>query len=135
MKIYNECLRAMSDGEIVIVGSIYKDDIKYKPSGEAYEPLASHGETVKCENPTKGHVHAKSCAIPFVDVVAPAMNAYFAAWDAQPEDAVAVAMPKKTIQVVEDGKTKAVQVDDKDLAVKDFVAPVVAEVAAEEVKP
>jgi hypothetical protein len=129
VKIYYEAMRVMDDGEVVILGEIFKDDIKYKPSGEKFEPLAGHGETVFCKDPTPGHVHAKSCAVPFVDVVRPAMDAFFASWDAAPEDPKPVAMPKKSIQVVEDGKPKAQQVDDKDLAALDLVAPVKAEVA------
>jgi hypothetical protein len=121
MKIYYECHRAMTNGEIVIVGEIFKDDVKYKASGEKFEPLAGHGETVKC---LEKHSHGKPCAVPFVDVVRPAMESYFAAWDAQPEDAVAVDMPKKQITVKEDGKDKVQSVDDKDLAAHDLVADV-----------
>lgn len=121
MKIFYKVNRVMSDGEIVIVGLIYKGDVP--PASQELQEngaLAGHGETVYCET---AHTHGKSCAAALLDSVRPAMESYFTAWDATPEDAVPADMPKKSLKVTEDGKTKTVQVDDLDLAALDLPVP------------
>jgi hypothetical protein len=98
--------RIMTDGECILIGD----------NGEA-----AHGETVYCQ--TK-HDHSKDCAVTLLDAkadkAAPSVrekiDAWFAQWDAAPADPTAVEMPKKVVQVVEDGKTVNQSVDDKDLS-------------------
>lgn len=128
MKIYYRCDNGpMTDGSMTIVGRIYKDDVlPATREAQLNGALASHGESPKCE---EKHSHTKGCAVPMVDVVRPAMEKYFAEWDATPEDPTPVAMPMKEETVVEDGKAKKVQVEDRDLAAHD-----VSEAASEVVK-
>lgn len=112
MKIFYSADRIMSDGEIVIVGRIYKDDVKPDDPGQC---LAAHGETARCESDDPKHAHSKACAVALLPSVKEAMEAYFEAWDAAPEDAVHVEMPKKEVIVKVDGKSKKQMVDDRDL--------------------
>jgi hypothetical protein len=113
MKIFYKADRIMSDGEIVIVGRIYKDDVlPTDPIDQTNKAMQAHGETVRC---AEEHKHGLDCAKAALATVKPSMEAYFAAWDALPEDAVHVEMPQKEVTVKEDGKTKTKMVDDRDL--------------------
>ena len=57
-KIFHSVLRCMTDGEITIVGTIYKND---DPKSDT---LAAHGETAYC---SCGGKHSKACAAQMLD--------------------------------------------------------------------
>lgn len=131
-KIFHSIVRCMTDGEITIVGKIYKND---DPNTET---LAAHGETAYCQC---GGKHSKACAQQILDlepvvqaagkneetgedipeIKGPSMRAkiaeWFAQWDLMPEDPLHVAMPKKQVQEKGDnGKMVTKMVDDRDLS-------------------
>lgn len=113
MQIFYKADRIMSDGEILIVGRIYKDDVLPDSHEKQMNgALAGHGETVRC---TEVHAHSKDCAKSLLPLVKASMESYFKAWDEAPEDPVHVEMPKKTVVSKVDGKDKKIEVDDRDL--------------------